>query len=155
MSNVVYLEIETAIRAVSWATVEVGRKSLQRITIDFAGRKFHNQYLTGTTRLLTIELGSIRDSFLLIRPIFNAAGHAIFSVSGETASAVGVMPNINYEFSFDVSRTSIDFSGAHDGYPSYNISVNGVSVYDRVQGNITQLLGSADVRVSPVTAIFP
>lgn len=151
MKNVLYLEIETAIRAVSWATAQVGQKSLQRLTIDFERKTIDNQYLTGTTKLCRLEVSSIRDSFKLIKPRFTDAGVAMFSVSGETASGVHVMPNINYGFNFEVSQDEIKFSGAHDGYPSYNISVDGKSVYDCVQGWIWQLAGDSDVKVQLTT----
>ena len=92
------------------------------------------------------ELGSIRDKFKLNRVRF-ANGYAFFNVTGETATAVHVMPNINYAFDIEVSNNEIKFSGAHDGYPSYNISVDGKSVYDCIQGHLGQLAGDSDIKV--------
>ena len=148
MSKHVTIEIETAIRRQSWVTAQVGRKSLQRLIVDFQRRTVAQEFLTGTTKIACLELGSIRDNFALIKPRFNEAGKAYFSVSGETASAVGVMPNINYSFDFEVSSTEVQVSGSHDGYPSYNVAVNGNSVYDYVQGYLWQLAGDADIQVA-------
>lgn len=147
MADAIYIEIETAIRRINWATAQVGQKSLQRITVDFASHNISSQYLTGKTKIVFLELSSIRDSFQLIRPRFNTMGTAFFSVHGETASAVVIMPNINYEFDFEISPTEVKFSGKHDGYPSYNIAANGASAYDYVQGHLGQLLGDSDVTV--------
>lgn len=155
MRDTIYIEIETAIRRVSWATAQVGRKSLQRITVDFLRRTVSNQFLTGTTKILRLELESIRDSFQLIRPRFTSRGTALFSVSGETASSVRIMPNINYQFDFEVSQAEVKFSGSHDGYPSYNIAVNGASAYDYIQGNLWQLAGTSDVTVQLRTFRIP
>jgi hypothetical protein len=154
VSNLVIIEVETAIRRVSWATAQVGQKSLQRLTLDLSKKTVRSEFLTGTTKLVCLELGSIRDSFTLSTPRFNAAGTAFFSVSGETASAVRVMPNINYGFTFEVSASEVTFSGAHDGYPSYNISVDGKSIYDYVQGYLWQLAGSADIEVKKRTVKY-
>jgi hypothetical protein len=155
MASVVFVEIETAIRAVSWATAQVGQKSLQRLTIDFESETVDTQFLTGKTEILGVELGSIRDSFKLIRPRFNANNKAFFSVSGETASAVVLMPNINYQFEFEVSPDEATYSGSHDGYPSYNIAINGSSVYDFVQGHLGELIGDSDVKVMRQTVPCP
>ena len=45
--NVIHIEIETAIRNVSWYTQQVGQKSLHRITIDFDAKTVTDQVLTG------------------------------------------------------------------------------------------------------------
>lgn len=120
------IEIETAIRSVSWYTQQVGQKSLQRVSVDFDTKTILGQYLTGTTKMLCLELGSVRDSFVVERPRFSSDGRAFFTVTGQTATGVHVMPNINYSFDIEISESEIEFSGAHDGYPSYNISVDGV-----------------------------
>ncbi len=147
MADAIIIEIETEIRKLSWATAQAGQKSVQRITVDLASRKIRSMYLTGKTKILFLELSSIRDSFKLLRPRFNTMGTALFSTRGQTASGVYIMPNINYEFDFEVSPTEVKFSGKHDGYPSYNIAVNGASAYDYVQGHLGQLVGMGDVKV--------
>ena len=145
----VLVEIETAIRRQSWATAQVGQKSLQTVTVDFGSRKITETHTTGKTNIGPITVGSIRDNFTLGRPTFGPSGNASFSVKGETASAVGFMPNINYEFSILLSSSPrlVTVTGSHDGYPSYNIAVNGKSVYDHVQGHLGELLGDSDVTV--------
>lgn len=141
------IEIETAIRRISWATVEVGQKSLQKITVDFARHTVSSTFSTGTTHVPIVGVvSSVRNSFLIVRPRFSGTS-AFFSVLGETASGVRVMPNINYSFDFEVSPTEVKFSGSHDGYPSYHIAINGRSAYDYIQGNLTQLFGTSDVTV--------
>jgi len=144
--SVIQIEIETAIRNVSWYTQQVGQKSLQRITIDFDAKTVKDQVFTGTTKILFLELQSIRDKFKVDRIRF-VGDKAFFNATGQTASGVGVMPDIDYTFDIEVSKGIIKYSGAHDGYPSYNISVDGVSVYDCIQGWIGQLFGSSDVTV--------
>lgn len=151
MSDSLYIEIETAIRRLSWKTAQVGQKSLQRITVDFKQRTVSDQFFTGMTKILGLELGSIRNSFKVIRPRFTDAGTAFFSVSGQTASGVVFMPNINYEFDFEVSSSEVKFSGNHDGYPSYNLAVNGATAYDYLQGDLGQLVGKSDITVQPRT----
>ena len=151
---VAVVEFETAIRRQSWATAQVGQKSLQTITVDFNTRKITQVYTTGKTTIGPLSMGSIRDDFKLLLPKFGPAGNAGFSVKGETASAVRVMPNINYEFTvlLTLSPRMVTFTGSHDGYPSYNIAVNGKSVYDCVQGHVGQLLGESDVTVPRTSA---
>lgn len=146
--SIIYVEIETAIRNVSWYTQQVGQKSLHQIAIDFNKESITSQYLTGTTKFMKYEFGSIRDSFFVDKPRF-VSDRAFFRAKGQTATAAQVMPDIDYSFDIELGLTEqiITFSGSHDGYPSYNISVNGISVYDCVQGHIGQLVGRSDVTV--------
>jgi hypothetical protein len=145
MINSLNIEIETAIRKMCWATPQVGQKSLHRIIVDFSRRKISHQFLTGNTSVLMLKLDSVRNNFQLVRVRFSENGKAFFSVSGETASGVRVLPNINYQFDFEAEGNEVEFSGSHDGYPSYNIAVNGVSAYDYVQKNIWRLAGDSDI----------
>lgn len=147
--NIVLVEIETAIRHQSWATAQVGQKSLQTVTVDLNSKKLTQSYTTGKTNIGPIPVGSIRDEFELVRSKFGPSGDVSFSVKGETASAVGFMPNINYKFAIllSLSPRLVTVTGSHDGYPSYNIAVNGKSVYDYVQGHLGQLFGDSDVSV--------
>jgi hypothetical protein len=147
------IEIETAIRRMSWATAQVGQKSLQKITVDFATHTVSSTYITGTTHVFGVDLSSVRNSFLILRPRFSGTS-AFFSVSGETASGVRVMPNINYSFDFEVSPTEVKFSGSHDGYPSYHIAINSRSAYDYIQGHLGQLFGTSDVTVPLSTFVI-
>lgn len=145
MASVV-IEIETAIRKVSRLTAQVGQKSLQKITVDFGSRSVVQEFRTGKTSVLIVDLGSIRDDFKLVQKGFSD-GVANFAVSGQTASAVGVMPNIDYRFDFEAKPNEVVFSGSHDGYPSYKIKINGKEAYDCLQGHLGELLGDSDVTV--------
>jgi len=152
-SNIILIEIETAIRDVSCISVQVGQKSLQTITVDFNNEIVKSKYSTGTTKMGIITVGSIRNDFNIKRYRFNS-GVAYFPVSGQTASAVGFMPNINYQFDFEVSKSAVKFKGSHDGYPSYNIAINKKSAYDYTQGHIGQLFGTSDTKVYSKTFLI-
>lgn len=149
VSGLVVIEIETAIRRQSWATAQVGQKSLQTISVDFRSKKTSHTFTTGKTSILGMPVGSIRDDFKLTKTKFSGSSNITFSAKGETASAVGFMPNINYSFDIllSLSPRTVTVTGAHDGYPSYNIAVNSKSVYDYVQGYLPELLGDSDVSV--------
>lgn len=149
----VHVEIETAIRRQSWATAQVGQKSLQTISVDFKSKKFTHKYVTGKTNILFWSAGSIRDDFQVNAARFGTQNDFTFSAKGETASAVGFMPNINYNLTILLSYIPklVTITGNHDGYPSYNVAVNGRSVYDYVQGHIGQLLGDADISVNRIS----
>ena len=144
------VEIETAIRNVSWATAQVGQKSLQTITIDFNSQKITTKPPTiGKTKIGPISLNGARNDFRLISPHFVTPAYAAFSAKGQTASGVRIVPDIDYKFNIQISLSPrlIVIAGSHDGYPSYNIAVNGKSVYDYVQGHLGQLLGDSDVTI--------
>ena len=147
--DIVYIEIETAIRHQSWATMQVGVKSEQRIIVDFRSKKVMQTFETGTTTILFWSVDSIRDKFQIIRPTFPSPGTVNFFAKGQTASAVHLMPNINYNFNIllSLSPQLVTVTGNHDGYPSYNVSVERRSVYDYVQGHLGQLFGDSDVTV--------
>lgn len=149
MPDPVFIEIETAIRPISRMSFQAGQKSLQRITISFSTREISTQAITGHTKILGLNLKSARDKFELVTPGFDAAGsRAFFSSTGQTASRGLYVMAINYSFRFEVTQSSLSFSGTHDGYPSYNISVNGKTAYDYVQGHLGQLAGDSDVQVN-------
>jgi hypothetical protein len=147
-SDIIKVQIETAIRNVSWATVEVGMKSRHTITIDPVKKTIVDAVVTGKTNFLWMEFSSIRNTFNVTKKVFET-GCVKFSVKGETATAVGVIPNINYAFDIILypAKKLITISGGHDGYPSYNVAVNSKSVYDCVQGFLPELYGDSDVTV--------
>lgn len=145
--STVKIEIETAIRKLSWSSFQSGEKSIQTVEVNFSKETISSEYRTGHTEVLGISVGSIRDGFNIENKHFSADGIASFRATGETASAVGCMPNINYSFWFKVSPKIVLFGGTHDGYPSYNIAINGKSEYDYVQGHLGQLLGDSDISV--------
>lgn len=145
----VKIEIETAIRRQSWATAQVGQKSLQTILVDFAAKTVKEKHVTGHTTILGKDFNSIRDNFSC-KASFAASGNVTIEANGQTASAVGFMPSINYALKILLTQSpkTITVTGTHDGYPSYNVALNGTSVYDYVQGHLGQLFGESDVTVS-------
>lgn len=147
-SDIIKVQVETAIRNVSWLTVEVGVKSTHTISIDPIKKTIVDVVTTGKTNFLGMSFSSIRNDFKVTKKVFET-GCVKFSVKGETATAVRVLPNINYAFDIILYPTKklISIDGAHDGYPSYNVAVNGKSVYDCVQGWVPQLLGDSDITV--------
>lgn len=149
MNKLITIKIETAIRNVHWSTVQAGVKSKHVIDIDPSTRSICEDVHTGKTIIFGSSWDSIRDDFKVRNKVYSD-DYIKFSAKGETATAVGVLPNINYFFRFIVypSKRLITFNGCHDGYPSYNISVNGKSVYDYVQGVVLQLAGDGDVVVA-------
>jgi hypothetical protein len=155
MLTTVRIDIETAIRKLSWASFQAGQKSIHRIVVDFNKRVVSSSFATGHTAVLCFTLSSVRDGFTVAGTNFASDGTAHFKATGQTASGVRVMPNIDYSFDFVVSPSEVRFAGAHDGYPSYNIAVNDKSAYDYVQGHIGQLLGSGDIRVPQKTYVIP
>jgi hypothetical protein len=155
MTTPVRIDIETAIRKLSWASFQAGQKSIHRIVVDFDRKSVLSSFATGTTALFCFTLGSARDGFTITGTNFTTDGTARFKATGQTASGVRVMPNIDYSFDFVVSPSEVRFAGSHDGYPSYNIAVNDKSAYDYVQGHMAQLLGSQDIRVPQKTYLIP
>ena len=151
MPKPIIVEIETVIRRMSRLTPQVGRKSLQTLSIDFGAREIAHTYSTGTTHVGFWELDSTRDNFFLNTKAWPGGTSVLFYVSGQTASGVKIMPNINYEFEIRLSLRPaiVSLNCRHDGFPSYNVAVNGSTVYDHVQQNIWQLMGDSDV----VTAV--
>ena len=144
--SIVKIEIETAIRDLSWGSFQAGQKSLHTILVDLTNQKIESSYKTGHTEILGWSVNSIRDGFNIGDMKFFLKG-VLFKAGGQTASGVGFMPNINYKFGFFVSPTHILINGSHDGYPSYSVTVNGKLIYDYVQGWLGQLFGESDIDV--------
>lgn len=141
------LVIKTEIREKT-AAFQVGVKSIQTIAIDFDAQTISSVVTTGTTDIGVADLKSVRDSFSVANASF--AGQTVsFNATGETASGVLVMPNINYALRLDIdlnARTA-RVSGCHDGYPSYEVSVSGSQVYSFEQEYLLALFGSCDTQV--------
>ncbi|MDF1671584.1 MAG: hypothetical protein P1U83_18460 [Roseovarius sp.] len=104
---------------------------------------------------IDLEAESIRDTFEVREVSFD--GDVVhFAAIGETASAVQVLPNINYRFEFSVTRDGrANVAGCHDGYPAYSVTVGGETQYayrhlpDGGFGyEIGRLVGSCDIRVT-------
>lgn len=144
--------IETRIKP---PDVQAGMKSTQTIKLDYAGKKATQTFTTGVTNIGIAELGSIRDKFTVDQIRFSGKVSE-FTATGQTASAIFFMPNINYKFSITVDMTvrEIVFHGCHDGYPSYKISVQGKEVYAFAQENLGALFGSCDTKVTSTKKKF-
>lgn len=134
---------------------QAGMKSRHTVKIDYSSRSLSSDFLTGVTNLVGIELGSVRDRFTVYSPIFSGEV-ASFIMEGQTASAVGVLPNINYRFTITVDRAAreIVVSGCHDGYPSYSIIVGDTEVYSFEQEFLAALFGSCDIVVASRTVKY-
>jgi hypothetical protein len=145
------VEIVTAIRNVSPLSFEVGEKSRQKITINYADSSMKTQFTTGTTSVVGIDLSSVRNDFHISGQGF-AGNVASVTATGETASGARIMPNINYTFTLKINKAQSKawLSGCHNEFPSYTVMVNGKQVYDRTQTGtaVIGLLGTCDIVVN-------
>jgi hypothetical protein len=145
------VEIVTAIRNVSPLSFEVGEKSRQKITINYADSSMKTEFTTGITSVVGIDLSSVRNDFHISAQSF-AGNIASVTATGETASGVRIMPNINYTFTLKVNKAQSKawLSGCHNEFPSYTVMVNGKQVYDRTQTGtaVIGLLGTCDIVVN-------
>jgi len=126
-----------------------GMKSRQNITYDFKSQKITQKVETGTTDLGVVVVESIRDDFKT-EFISGDANSLSFRAIGTTASGVVVMPDIDYNFIFDVkSNGIISVKGCHDGYPAYIIKHHGKVIYkyDHPSVALIKLLGTCDTIV--------
>lgn len=74
-----------------------------------------------------------------------------FDVIGETASGVGVIPNINYSFKFKLSSDgTLTFKGCHDSYPAYHVKIGSRVAYnfEHKPKDLIGLFGNCDVSVN-------
>lgn len=129
---------------------QAGIKSEQVIDIDFASEEVKVSFTTGTTELLGQKLESARNNFKLESYSFSDAFFTM-KVSGETASGVLFIPNINYSFTIVLKNDgSGSIEGCHDGYPSYYVSLGDKTIYHNKHQSleIIKLLGSCDIELS-------
>ena len=146
------IEIVTAIREVNGA-FQVGEKSRQTVLLDCEKRILTSlPVVLGDTKIAGRSLKPVRSKFSA--DMFDTAGDRFGILAlGQTASGVMVMPDIDYRFqmSVDPRRRRIRLSGAHDGFPSYSILVDGKNVYDFEQNlfveSFTDLMGTSDVTI--------
>jgi hypothetical protein len=145
------IEIVTAIRNVSPLSFEVGEKSRQKITINYANSSMKTEFTTGTTSVAAIDLSSVRNDFHISGQSFTGNIASVMA-TGETASGVRIMPNINYTFTIKINKaqSKVWLSGCHNEFPSYTVIVNGKQVYDRTQTGtaVIGLLGTCDIVVN-------
>lgn len=129
---------------------QAGMKSTHRVRIDFERRTITEDYTTGTTDFFGVSLPSIRNNFRVSNTQFGT-NQVRFRVTGETASGVGVVPNINYRFDVQLNRSGQStITGCHDGYPAYEIRYRHVMLYwfKHKPINVLNLFGTCDVAVN-------
>lgn len=155
VDNIV-LEIETRILDFD---PQAGMKSRQTITVMERDR-VESSYVTGKTSVGPVDVGSVRNRFEVkdVRVGSDRASPTLqLTAIGQTASAVTILPNINYRFSFLFSERGLRVTGCHDGYPAYRVTVRTtrpgsgtVTVYKFTHKRIdlVKLFGTCDVKVA-------
>ena len=132
---------------------QAGMKSTQVLLIDFDKKTIKSLFSTGVTAIGPIELGSVRDKFVVDNIDFGTPGRVGFTARGQTASGVLFMPNINYKFNMAVTPKGTGaFSGCHDGYPAYRVAVSGKAVYEFLHESLSliKLFGECDVQIKGI-----
>lgn len=142
-SSIIEIEIKTLIQSPDPVS---GMKSTQTVKVNFGTKKITQSYKTGNT----YGISSVRNDFKVSSVRFNL-DKATFTVTGQTASGVQVMPDIDYELDFEVQedgRTTIT-SGCHDGYPAYVVKSQGRNLYsfNHKPIRLYKLFGDCDVSV--------
>lgn len=154
--------VETIIRDRS-TSAQPGIKSMHMFRYDGAYykngvgslKRYRSVASTGTTDIPGLgKKEGIRNKFQIDEKSISD-NKLDFWMKGETASAVGVLPNINYNlhFKLDLDNRTFSIGGNHDGYPSYVVNIAGTEIalqkiYDFEQGYLLELFGSGDVTVS-------
>lgn len=126
-----------------------GVKSQHFFFIDFEDQKVTSSYETGTTDFFGVKLDSVRDNFTITNVRFQG-DDVSFTITGTTATGVGVVPNIDYKFVIYTNKSGKGtVEGCHDGYPAYLIQFNGNNIYrfNHKPKNILNLFGSCDIRM--------
>lgn len=113
---------------------QVGIKSGHVIELDFSNKKINSNFFTGHTVLSEFysgrdtipKVGRLRShsNAFTVTQINWARDGVGFKASGhtETLLSLGVLPGIDYEMSFKMKPNGTGVvSGAHDGYPAYEI----------------------------------
>lgn len=129
---------------------QAGMKSTHWVRIDFERRTITDDYTTGTTDFFGVSLPSIRNNFRVTNTQFGT-NQVRFRVTGETASGVGIVPNINYRFDVQLNRNGQStITGCHDGYPAYEIRYRHVMLYwfKHKPINVLNLFGTCDITVN-------
>jgi hypothetical protein len=127
-----------------------GMKSTQTVTVDFKNQRVTSEYKTGTTEFFGVALSSVADNFKIKSYNFLPGQKVRLNIVGETASGVGVLPHIDYDFIIEVSADGTSkLSGCHDGYPAYTVHVNNTKKYDfkHKPMNLLNLFGSCDIKI--------
>lgn len=146
------VRVEVVTRILSFDP-QAGMKSTQVLLIDFDRKTITPSFSTGVTGIGPIELGSVRDKFVVDTIDFATPGRVGFTARGQTASGVLFMPNINYKFNMAVTpKGKGALSGCHDGYPAYQVKVAGKSVYDFKHKplSLIKLFGECDIEIKTI-----
>lgn len=147
--SAVQIVVETAILKFD---PQPGMKTRQVLQVDFDRRHVIGTYETGTTEFFGVNLEAVRKNFVVEEVDFSD-GKATFKVTGQAASGVSALPDIDYKFKMTVwpDGTAI-VRGCHDGYPSYRVTVEGKEQYFFGHEPMGQfkLLGHCDVRLPEV-----
>lgn len=157
LAQVITLEFETRIETTDSFP---GMKSRQTVSFDPSSPGSEtSDFETGSTDFGHFEIDATRSEFEIGNVDFSG-GEVQFDVTGQTASGVMVLPDIDYKFRVRYSKSDnqISLSGCHDAYPSYKVSVNGRQFYyarHKPASNITDvvdlLIGECDILVSAST----
>ncbi len=129
---------------------QVGMKSTQVLFVDFDKKRVTQYFSTGVTTLGPVELGSVRDKFVIANVDFSSAGRVGFTARGQTASGVLFMPNINYNFQLAITPNGKGtIAGCHDGYPAYQVTVGKKTIYNYKHPSISlvKLFGECDIEI--------
>ncbi len=127
-----------------------GVKSHHFFFVDFDEKSVTSSYETGSTEFFGVNLSSVRDNFF-VSDISFSDDMVTFTLSGSTASGVGFIPNIDYEFDVVVDRSgSVKIEGCHDGYPAYLVQFNGTDLhnFEHQPKEVIKLFGRCDVNMS-------
>lgn len=139
---------------------QAGVKSIHTIVVEiseFSGKIiFTSRYKTGETEVFGQKLEATRSNFYISNPVFDIESEYMsFRATGETASGVLVLPNINYSLNIIFEKNKFTVAGCHDGYPAYKVTfydlLNGVGkvlyYFKHESGKVLNLFGDCDVSV--------
>lgn len=129
-------EIQTKIDGPRW--LAPGIKSCHRFSVNLddckAGKEETAVSLLEQSTGSTYCLKGIRNRFSE-ELVSNSQNGCRIKVSGRTASAACIIPDIDYKFTIALddsgngSNVKAVVTGNHDGFPSYTVKVNGKKVY--------------------------
>ena len=132
-----------------------GLKSKQTLSIDFNRKSITPKFETGVTNFNIpgvtdtdiLKLRSVRDNFN-VRNVSFSKDKVSFIATGETASGIRLLPNINYNFEFTIWKDGRSIvRGCHDGYPAYRIMISGEEryFYEHAPKDVVKLIGECDI----------
>lgn len=130
-----------------------GVKSQHFFFIDFEEKSVKDSYETGSTNFFGINLPGIRNHFTITDATFQG-DEVSFTITGSTASGVGIIPSIDYSFNVKTNKKGEgSVKGCHDGYPAYLIQFNGKNIYEfkHKPKKVLNLFGSCDIKVKAKT----